>query len=447
MASVTDSKYEEGSTFMLNPKGANQNNLRQFKDSKIGIDISKDIFTKTLKNYKPEQFNEIFELGNPDQSVQFLVKRKLVIVKGSKSAIHSMFLKPGGGKGDTTKLTEIKETISLIVIRSLIENGKILLEDEATNEMMKMIGKDSIKIYSTQNYLSATAQALEFKKQNIAKGSGYDYERQAKNFTLRLYKVGTSLSKKQPDNWNPSDIWMKKKNPKNKDFMKLLENAKHFQEIATLLNRFFKDGDLIGISLKQSPGSTSFEIIDPQKLITEEVPLDFTFTRLTFPGLTSSKPFNNATIETKDGFQLRIGHKGSGFVAGIIEGKMKSAKHQIGQPDAKEHKEVMKTRYNYELRTGSAVDTNLIERAKNDAKILIKRSGLFTSSQKKDVDAYLTNIDQDNSLTRLHFMHFITYLYGIFVATKNDYNNYMRFVYNLSRKVSERSTIYGLLKG
>ena len=35
MASVTDSKYEEGSTFMLNPKGVNQNNLRQFKDSKI----------------------------------------------------------------------------------------------------------------------------------------------------------------------------------------------------------------------------------------------------------------------------------------------------------------------------------------------------------------------------------------------------------------------------
>ncbi len=446
MASVTDSKYEEGSTFMLNPKDANQNNLQQFKNSKIGIDISKDIFTKTTKNYKPEQINEVFELGKPDKSILFFVRKKLVVIKGSKSSIHSMFLKPGGGKGDTTKLTEIKETMSLIVLRSLIENGKIISEDEATNEMAKMIGKDSLKLYSTQNYLSGIAQAKEFKKQNIAKGSGYVYERQKESFTKRLYKIGTSLSKKAPDNWNPSDIWMMKKSPKNKDMMKMIENAQHYQEIATLLNRFLDDGDLIGISLKQSPGNPSFELIDPQKLIKEKVPLDFKFVNMTFPGVSSQKPFNNATIETKDGFQLRIGHKGTGFVSGIIEGKMKSAGHQIGQPDAKEHADIMKRKYNYELRTGSAVNQGLVERAKDDAKVLLNKAP-FTSTQQKDINSYLGIIDKDNSLKRLHFMHLITYLYGIFVATKNDYNNYMRFVYNLSRKVSERSTVYCLLKG
>ena len=441
MASVTDSKYEEGSTFVLNPKDMSK--IRQFVDSKIGIDVRKDIFIKTLKNYKNTDLNEIFELGNDvSQSIQFLVKKKLILIKGSKSAIHSIFLKPGGGKSDTTKLTAIKETMSLIMIKGLIENGKILLEDEATNELVKFLGKDSLNLYGTQNYVSAVDQAITFKQANIAKGKGYFYERQQEKFTKRLYKVGTALAGKQADNWNPSDIWMKK------GFlnMSLLENAQHVNEINTLLNKYFKEGELIGISLKQSPGNKSFKIIDPQQLINEDVPLNFEFTKMTFPGLESTKPFNNATIETKDGFQLRIGHKGSGFVAGIIEGKMKGADHQLGQPDAKEHKEVMKNKYKYELRTGSKVDQNLIERAKDDAKILLTKAP-FNSSQKRDFQTYLNNIDNDDSLVRLHFMHLVTYLYGIFVATGRDYNNYMRFVYNLSRKVSEKSSIYGLLKG
>tara|TARA_E500000318_G_C3540500_1_gene204433 strand:+ start:53 stop:1390 length:1338 start_codon:yes stop_codon:yes gene_type:complete len=445
MATITDKKYGEGHEVQLKPSSPSQLVKEKFK----GYVFGKSVFKKTMKSYKPEDLNNFINLENGDDSVYLIDERNnLLLIKGKAKAISGIFNHFGsGGKSDTKTATEVKENMSMILFRS----AKIPTEEEAVAQLKVMMGDKGLRVYTSKDYESAINQFGAFKK-FFGSINGYEFERQADNFTAPLYKLGTKLSGKAPDNWNPADVWMKRKTFRLDKLLEIKDINRLNQELVTA----FKNRDLVGISLKQSgtPNvAATSEVIDPQKLFGAKIPLDFTFTRIS----SFTELFRNSYIETKSGFQIRVGHKQSGLVAPFMEGKLSNAGYQMGGIDAKEHKERLKNKYGYNLRNSSRIEQSGIALAKKEAEELVTNRFL-TNSNAKIVNAFITgkpsmidsiNIRSDKEMREIQgrFVNLISFLYGILIKTGKDYNNHMSFCYNLARKVSNLSCIYLLIKG
>tara|TARA_B100001989_G_scaffold205457_1_gene154067 strand:- start:52 stop:1401 length:1350 start_codon:yes stop_codon:yes gene_type:complete len=449
MATITDKKYGEGHEVQLKPSSPNQ----KVKDLFKGYVFGKSTFKKTLIKYKSEDLDKFINLENGDDSVCLIdEKGKKIFVKGKTKAISAIFNHAGaGGKADTELNTAVKENMSMILFRA----SKIPTEEEAVAQLKDMMGDEGLRVYTTKDYDSAVNQLGAFKK-FFGTNNGYEFERQADGFTAPLYKLGTKLSGKAPDNWNPADVWAKKKNFKL-DKLLAIENIDRLnQEMVTAFN----NKDLVGISLKQTGKPTSAatrEVVDPQKLFGEKVPLDFTFTRLS----SFTEFFRNSYIETKSGFQVRVGHKQAGLVAPFMEGKLAGAGYQIGGIDAKEHKNRIKDKYGYILRNSANIPSDGPALALKEAKDLLNSTKkIFTGNDAVIVKKFI-NFGGAPEKSRLmqpaennedkeikgRFVNLISFLYAILIKTGKDYDNHMSFCYNLARKVSSLSCIHLLIKG
>ena len=444
MASITDKKYGEGHEVQLKPSSPNQKSRDLFKDYIFG----KSIFKKTEKKYKPEQLDKLFDLENGDDHVCLIdEKGKKIFLKGNAKAISGIFNHAGGGgKADTELNTAVKENMSMIVFRA----SKLPTEEEAVAQLKEMMGDEGLRVYTTLNYDSAVNQLKVFKI-FFGSSAGYEFERQAKGFTAPLYKLGTKLSGKAPDNWNPGDVWVKKKGFRLDKLLEIENIDRLNQEMVTAFN----NKDLVGISLKQT-GTPSVaataEVVDPQKLHGKKVPLDFTFKRIS----SFTEFFRNANIETKSGFIVRIGHKQTGLVAPFLEGKFEGAGYQMGGIDAREHKNRIKKKYGYDLRNSSKIPSYGPSEAKKEAKKLVGKflKGKNEEIVNKFISGEQSQLEQPTDNREMQaiqgrFINLISFLYAILIESnkKNDYDNHMSFCYNLARKVSSLSCIHLLIKG
>ena len=157
MATITKEKYGEGHEVQLKPSSPNQIIKDKFKDYIFG----KSVFKKTIKTYKPTDFNVLIDLDGKE-SVQLMDdKNKLILIKGDEKSISNIFNHFGaGGKADTVVGTEVKENMSMILFRA----SKMLTEEEAVNELEEMMGDRGLKVYTTKDYDSAVNQLGVFKK-------------------------------------------------------------------------------------------------------------------------------------------------------------------------------------------------------------------------------------------------------------------------------------------
>jgi len=450
MASIFDNKYGEGDAFTFSTKS---NDLQQFKKAKVG-DITKLVVTKTGK-VKVEDLNEIFELGGNNPTTVFVqAGKKIVAIKGSEGKLKTLFnVASKKGSGLASKRTECSETVSLIVFKSKIENGKILDEDSVITELKGLVSKDAFELYKSSYYESALKQLDVFQKKFNLK-SGYEYERQKQNRTKAIYKdVGKLGGPKDADNFNSGDLWIIRK-----DYAKKMEdkfsNFTNINEIITEIAKTFQMKIMIPVSLKATEKEQpSAKIIDPSKELNKKLDLDFSIDKinLTYGG-NEKFAFNNPEVITKSGFQIRLTHKSAGLTSLFFEGKMRGQDFQMGAIDIGKYEEKIKKQSGYTMNRKANVQSDQATRkiTLDEYNILIGKPS-FKNIIKGDQAGLLKTFKQqfergeldDRKVKMEHdrFIHFISAMYAIFVEVK-DIKKHMEFAFNLARKVQKFSSVY-----
>lgn len=434
MATISgSSKYTEGHPVVLKEQSKLSSPTRQ-KFNSLGYYGGKSVFT-LVTNLGKQQINNSIELSNGPAKVYLKdEKNKIIVVKGTNSAINGSFNHHGKtGMSETNLLTEVKELISMWMFESLIEKNKLLTEDD----VIKKLGnkRDS---YRTVYYTSAVKQATELKK--IIKGSGYTYERQAQGVTKKIYDNARKLSRKANDNWNPADVWMIHKSYDIKN----LYDINNISELNESIAQAYNKRKLIPISLKQvTDARAHLEVNDPARILQQKLDIDLSIKRIML-----SESFSNFTVETVSGFNVRGGYKGSNISLSVsLEGKMAGTKYQLGAVDAKAFPKYMQKAHGYEVRNGSPVINSEQKEAKNELQQILKKYGAISTKMRSYDDIMSRYFDGDD-LTRSRFSNIISYLYAITVAPKTPQakEETLRHCYYSSKKVSEVSCMYVVIK-
>lgn len=362
-------------------------------------------------------------------------KGKVVVFKGSKKGIEALFNHNAKeGKSATNDQTRIKEEISLWMIEAAVEKSQYLSEDTIIGKL----NATDRKLYRTVYYESALKQAKAISP--TIKTSGFRYERQAQNLTAKLYENARTLSKKQNDNWNPADIWMVKKTyPIEK-----LYTIQSIQELNDAIALAYKNSDMIPISLKQvTADKATMEVIDPSKAMQKKLDLDLTLSNITF-----SETFANFQVETVSTFSVRGGFKGSGMTYSVsLEGKMKGAGYQLGAVDAKDYPPHVESSYNYTVRNGVKVTEEGVKQALEELKEIYRKYPGVSARMRTYEDAVNKFYMSDKEIQE-RASNLISFLYSFLIApkTKDQFEENMKFCYYSSRKVSNLSSLYVVLK-
>ena len=450
MASIFDNKYGEGDAFTFSTKSKD---LQQFKKAKVG-DITKLVVTKS-DEVGIGQLNEIFELGgNTPKTVYLRVGKKIVAIKGSEGKLKTLFnVASKKGTASTSNRTECSETTSLIIFKNNIENKKIIDEDSVIEQLKKMISKEAFAVYKSAYYESAIKQVNVFQKKMSLK-SGYTYERQKQNITKVVYKnVAVSGGPKDPDNFNPGDLWIIK-NDYAKKIEGIFSKFTNINELIAEIARAFNKREMISVSLKQTEkGAASAEIIDPaDELKKNKTDIDLTISAVTIGfGGNEKIPFNNPTIVTKSGFTIRLTHKGSPIL--YFEGSFAKQDFQLGAIDSKKYNNTAEDKYGYKLKTKiPRVDQGVVASTLKELDELQKNS-LFnqvTKKQTNDIKVYKDIFPKEGNTdiekkARIFFSQFVSVMYYIFVKVPmkdRTTDKHMNFAYNLARKVQKGSSVY-----
>lgn len=423
---VGNSKYGEGHEVILKGKGKVSTAV-EMKFQAKGYRVGEARFAVTMTRRAP---TVTIDLGTGND--QILLKDsvgKVVAVVGSANSINGSFnhFSPNA-KSDTKILTEIKETVSMLVFQSFFERNEVLSEDE-------LIGKLSdshANKYDSTYYESSIKQLNELTK--YVRGGGYTYERQGEQRTNGLYRQARSLSALSNDNWNPADVWMIKKTFTGFD--------KQFSSIAELNNEVaaaFISRDVIPISLKHvTTNVATSEIVEPTG--PQDIDLDMSLAKVDL-----SESFNNFIVHTRSGFLVRVGFKASSSTLDVsMEGRMAGAGHQMGGIDAKMYRQHCRDNYGYTPRSGGAVTTSDMTTAKRELKaIMAKHRRISTTIATYDQAIDLFNAG--DTLTKKRFANLISYLYSVLIAP-NSFQEHMKFCYFSSKKMSDKSSTYLLLK-
>lgn len=434
MATIAgSSKYGEGHPVILKEQNKLSPTARQ-KFNALGYQGGKTVFT-LVRNLGKQKVAHAVELSKGNADIFMKDPRgKIIMVRGTPNAINATFNHHGKtGKSLTNKLTEIKENISMWMFQSAIENGKMMTEDE----VIKKLGNDKDH-YATVYYTSAVKQATELKK--IIKQKGYHYERQAEDLTKKLYAVATKLAKKQKDNWNPADVWMIHKTYD----MKKLYGANNINELNDEIAVAYKNKKIIPISLKQVTANTAdLELVDPASAMTKKLDIDFTIQRIM---LTES--FANFTIETKSGFTVRGGYKGSEISLSVsLEGKMAGAGYQLGAIDAKAYPSHIYNNYRYTLRNGTPVVGAEHLEAKKELKEMFAKYRKLSAKIDSYEDA-ISRYNMGDDLVRNRFSNIVSYMYSFLMAPRNqrEIEENLKYCYYSSKKISGVGCMYVVIK-
>jgi hypothetical protein len=271
---------------------------------------------------------------------------------------------------------------------------------------------------------------------------GYHYERQAADKTDELYKVGRKLSGKANDNWNPADVWM----IKNNFDMKKLTKASSITELNTEIASAFKKKELIPISLKQveSKQKAVIELVDPASQMDKDLDFDVSFSKVDL-----SDTFANFIVQTKSGFAVRCGFKASATTLNVsLEGRFIGAGYQLGAVDAKQYSPHIKSKYQYDVRSGVGVTSSDYTKAKTELKAMFAAYPRLSNTIKdyKQAEAIFNKADK---LTKDRFANLVSYLYSFLMAPKGPakFKDNMKFCYYSSKKLSNDSSLYIVVKG
>jgi hypothetical protein len=430
---VNNAKYGEGHKVAL--KSADQLSQK-----------AKDIFKKS--GYKPEAIfsiagkkakpTKIISLATGTDSILMKDAKNVVVeIVGSATSINGSFNhyaeggKSGSSKSSTRLLTELKENISMMIFETYFENKKLLTEDQ----VIEKIGNKK-EYYDAVYYESAVKQLNALKP--FIKSSGYHYERQDTNKTVKLYTAARMLTKKLNDNWNPADVWMIKK---GFDIDKLA-GLGDIDAINEGIAKAFKDRQLIPISLKQVTAPTSeAHIIDPASIMEQKLDMDFGFEKVDL-----SDTFANFIVFTNSGFQARVGYKASATTLSVsIEGRMAGAGYQLGGVDAKWYPKHVSDKYGYTVRGGAGVAETDYDTAKKELKeMFVKYDRL--SNTIATYDKAIELFEKGDQLTKDRFANIISYMYSFLMAPKTKFKEHMQYVYYSAKKVAMDNSMYLILQ-
>jgi len=401
-----------------------------------GYAPGKSVFSlvRTIPSKKPD-INIELSLG-PASIYLMDEKSKLIKVVGTSSSINGTFNHYSkNAKSDTGVLTEIKENVSMWVFESYFEHSEVMSEDRI---IAKLPSNQRDGLYDTIYYESAIKQLNALK--SLVKSRGYNYERQGKTLTAKLYTTARKLTKKANDNWNPADVWMIKKNYN----MTPLYNATSAEELNELLAVAYKNLDIIPISLKQvTSSSAKLSVVDPASMMNTKIDFDLTFNKIDL-----SDTFANFIISTNSGFAVRCGYKASASTLNVsLEGRFVGAGYQLGAVDAKAFGPYIQSKFQYNVRSGIGVTSQHIDTAKNELKEIFKKYSRISNTI-ATYDQAIAILTSSNELTKQRFANLISYLYAYTIATKNNngFEELMKYSYFSSKKVSSDSALYVILQ-
>jgi len=425
---VGNSKYREGHEIILKDKlSGTAKKIFSDKGYIAGSARFKITSTTISLQKKPDV---IVDLGTGKSS--FLLKdskNKIVEILGSVSSINGSFNHfSENAKSNTGILTEVKETISMMMFEAFFENQKMMTEDEVLDNLKPVYRSK----YDTTYYDSASKQLDELKK--YVKSSGYTYELQSKNKTKEVYRQARALSGLSSDNWNPADVWMIKKS-----FTGFDKKFDSIAELNSIIATAFDKKDIIPISLKNvTAEKASSEIVRPAaKQKVDE--------NLSFEKVDLSDTFNNFILQTKSGFATRVGFKASASTLNVsIEGRMIGAGYQMGAVDARRYAEYTRTELRYKLRNGISVSKSDMDLAKKELKIIMSkypRVSNTIASYKQALDIF----ERGNDLTKKRFANLVSFLYSFLIVPKN-FEAHMEYCFLSSKKISDKSSVYLILK-
>lgn len=343
MATIWDDKnHSPGEEFILTN---NANNIVKKAFEKIkfpATKISDTEFKKAkIKNYIliPENLKE----KSNDIIFYFESDKKSYMVRADSKLSNSYFKwSTKGTSTDRQKMTEIKETCSMLMIEKKLNTGKLFKDDEELILEVKKTIKDVSDYWKPVYFTSALEHAIALDSLKLS--GQYDVERQQKDFSKIVYRIAKKISGKAPDNWNPSDIWLKRKGIKLdnlKDFEKeintsSLSNSELSLKYKMILDEMFNNKELIGISLKQiDKGKAKLDLVSYNTVKTKIGMMDFSkidcFIRVTKDELPAY-----GELRSKSGFNIKWGGRANARMANInLEGQMSGSTHQLGAIDSK----------------------------------------------------------------------------------------------------------------
>jgi hypothetical protein len=436
MASITGStKYGEGHKVVLKEADKISATTKSLI-TKAGYIPGQSVFSIVRQNLKTLKVAKSIALA-PGKDVIYMKDKnnKIVLFSGSASSIDGLFNHySDNSKSNTGLLTEIKELISMYMFEEMIERGKIMAEDD----VIKKLGTDKGKYFSSVYYESSLKQTKALKK-NV-KSKGYEYERQGKNKTEAIYKLAREYSKKSNDNWNPADVWMIKKTFD----MKKITNSQTLDELNTSIAAAYKKGDVYPISLKQvSTPEAKFSIIDASSMMNQKLEYDFSFEKVDL-----SDTYANFIVQTKAGFAVRCGFKASATTLNVsLEGRFIGAGYQLGAVDAKTFGPWIKQKFNYDLRSGVGVTPAQHKKALEELKVLFTKQSRLSNTI-KDYKQAVQLFNTADSLTKDRFANIISYLYAIIALPKNakQFEEVMTYCYFSSKKITTGACLYTILQ-
>lgn len=429
MATIVDNpKYGEGHQVVLKEQSKMPSAVvvAKFKEKKYAFGSS--VFTLLRKKPTPSTKVDDIDLGGTKVIYLKDQSNKVIKLAGTPSLINGSFNHyTENAKSNTTMLTELKETISMIMFENMVEKSKILTEEQLT----KLLDREASKHYDTVYYTSALAQTKQLKKY-IGVNRGYTYERQGKNKTAKLYEVARKLTHKLNDNWNPADVWMIKSGYD----MNILYNAKTFKQLNSEIVKAVQSKDILPISLKQvTKGDAKLSLIDPAKMIKEKLDLDLTIDKVDL-----SESFNNFILWTKSGFGIRAGFKASATTLNVsLEGRFKGAGYQVGAVDARDFEAKVQE---YEALASGPASTKDIEKSKRMLDIVWGDKKFKLSSKFKNLDEAHKAVDKGDKLTKDRFYNLMSYLYHFYA----DSAELIKFSYYSSKKISDMSSAYIIIQ-
>ena len=425
---VNNSKYGEGHQIVLKEQSKMPSSVVAAKFKQSGYVAGTTIFS-IVKNPISKSAKVVdIDLGGKDVVILKDKANKIVKITGTPSLINGSFNHfTANAKSNTTLLTEIKELVSMYMFKSMIEDNKVLTEDQ----VLGMLDSNMSKYYQSVYYQSALLQAKQLKK-FVGTNKKYVYERQGKNKTAKLYETARKLTHKLNDNWNPADVWLIKSDYK----MDHLYNADSYKQLNSELAKAIKTKSILPISLKQvTKDKAVLSIVDRAEMTKQNLDLDLSIEKIDL-----SESFNNFIVWSKSGFGVRAGFKASATTLNVsLEGRFKNAGFQVGAVDAKDftaHASKYET-----LASGSATDEDL-KKSKNMLKVMWGDKMFNLSSKFKTLDEADKAVDKGDKLTKDRFYNLMSYLYH-FYAEKQEL---MEFCYYSSKKISDKSSAYIIIQ-
>ena len=227
----------------------------------------------------------------------------------------------GGGGASDAKTTAMQEKASMWIIKRALSDNihykqwKDVVTDPKYREIVAIYPAVEDNTDWQEGFIAQHKKMLQVAASRKYKEfKHYSRDEGFMDFISKLIKDKFGISQK--DTWNPSDIWMVENQTKIENELKKSVDKKHstVAELNEVMRKQFKDGRLIGISLKKVSGKVAkWEEVNVENTMFADTDYTFDFDMAKIPlGLKDNGTFTttDTRIVVKEGgtkydFQLR----------------------------------------------------------------------------------------------------------------------------------------------